>query len=65
MEEGRSASKMLTGKYTGKRHLGRPRQRWDDNIKNESIREIGLIQLVVGIIGELLRIELSLNLQVP
>ena len=27
MEEGRSAFKILTGKPTGKRHLGRPRRR--------------------------------------
>ena len=33
MEEGRSAFKMLTGKPTGKRSLGRPRRRWEDNIK--------------------------------
>ena len=33
MEEGRSAFKMLTGKPTGKRPLGRPRRRWEDNIK--------------------------------
>ena len=26
-------SKFLTGKPTGKVHLGRPRRRWDDNIK--------------------------------
>ena len=33
MEEGRSAFKMLTGKPTGKRPLGRPRRRWEDNIR--------------------------------
>ena len=33
MEEGRSAFKVLTGKCTGKRPLGRPRRRWEDNIK--------------------------------
>ena len=33
MEEGRSAFKMLTGKSTGKRPLGRPRLRWEDNIR--------------------------------
>ena len=33
MEEGRSAFKILTGKHTGKRPLGRPRRRWEDNIK--------------------------------
>ena len=30
MEESRSAFKMLTGKPTGKRPLGRPRRRWED-----------------------------------
>ena len=33
MEEGRSAFKILTGKPTGKRSLGRPRHRWEDNIR--------------------------------
>ena len=33
MEEGRSAFKILTGRPTGKRPLGRSRQRWEDNIK--------------------------------
>ena len=33
MEEGRNAFKCLTGKSTGKRPLGRPRRRWEDNIR--------------------------------
>ena len=33
MEEGRSAFKILTGISTGKRPLGRPRLRWEDNIR--------------------------------
>ena len=33
MEEGRSTFKILTGKPNGKRPLGRPRRRWEDNIK--------------------------------
>ena len=33
MEEGRSVHKVLVGKPEGKRPLGRPRRRWDDNIK--------------------------------
>ena len=34
MEEGRSRPtfKIVTGKPTGKRPLGRPRRRWEDNI---------------------------------
>ena len=33
MEEGKSAFKILTGKRTGKKHSGRPRHRWEDNIR--------------------------------
>ena len=33
IEEGRSAFKILTGKPTGKRPLGRPRRRWENNIR--------------------------------
>ena len=53
MEEGRSAFKILTGKPTGKRPLGRPRRRWEDNIRM-NLEEIGieLILLRIGIIGE-------------
>ena len=45
-EEGRSAFKILTGKPTGRRPLGRPRRRWEDNIRmdlEEIMRVIGLI----------------------
>ena len=30
IEEGRSAFKILTGKLTGKRPVGRPSRRWED-----------------------------------
>ena len=30
---GRSAFKILTGKPTGRRPLGRPKRRWEDNIR--------------------------------
>ena len=33
MEEGRGVQKVLVGKREGKRPLGRPRRRWEDNIK--------------------------------
>ena len=57
MEEGRSAFKILTGKPTGKRPLGRPKRRWEDNIRmyHEEIginERIGLIGLRKGIIVE-------------
>ena len=41
IEEGRSAFKILTGKPTGKRPLGRPRHRWEDNIRMDLV-EIGI-----------------------
>ena len=33
MEEGRSAFIILTGIPTGKRPLGRPRCRWEENVR--------------------------------
>ena len=33
MEEGRNAFKILTGTPTGKRHLRRPKRRWEVNIR--------------------------------
>ena len=33
MEEDRSSFKMLTVTSAGKRHLGRPRRRWEDHIR--------------------------------
>ena len=38
MEEG---FKILTGKPTGKRPMGRPRRRWEDNIRMD-LEEIGI-----------------------
>jgi hypothetical protein len=32
MGEGRSVHRVLVGKSEGKRPLGKPRRRWDDNI---------------------------------
>ena len=57
MEEGRSAFKILTGKPTGNRRLGRPRGRLEDNIRMNlkewvSVQGIGLIRRKIGIIGE-------------
>ena len=36
-----SAFKILTGKPTGKRPMGRPRRRWEDNIRM-NLEEIGI-----------------------
>ena len=41
LEEGRSAFKILTGKYTGKRPLGRHRRRREDNIRMD-LEEVGI-----------------------
>ena len=40
MEEDRNVFKILTGKPTGKRLLGRPRRRWEDNIRMD-LEEMG------------------------
>ena len=39
--EGGSAFKILTGKPTGNRPLGRPWRRWEDNIRMD-LEEIGI-----------------------
>jgi hypothetical protein len=41
MREGRGVYRALFGRPEGKRPLGRPRRRWDDNIKVD-LREIGI-----------------------
>jgi len=40
MGEGRDVHRVLVGKPEGKRILGRPRRRWEDNIKMD-LREVG------------------------
>ena len=40
MEQSRNAYRVLVAKPEGKRPLGRPRRRWDDNIKMD-LREVG------------------------
>ena len=42
MVEGKSAFRIVTGKITGKRPLGRPRRRWEDNIRID-LEKIGII----------------------
>ena len=41
IKEGRSALKILAGKPSGKIPLGRPRRRWEDNIRID-LEEIGI-----------------------
>ena len=40
MEEERGVHKVLVGKPEGKRPLGRPRRRWEDNIRMD-LEEVG------------------------
>ena len=40
MEEGRGVHKVLVGKPEGKGPLGRPRRRWEDNIKMD-LEDVG------------------------
>ena len=40
MGEGRGVHRVLVGKPEGKRPLGKPRHRWDDNIKMD-LQEVG------------------------
>ena len=41
MGEGRGVHRVLVGKLEGKRPLGRPRRRWENNIKMY-LREVGV-----------------------
>jgi hypothetical protein len=40
MGEGRGAYQILVGRPEGRRQFGRPRRRWEDNIKTD-LREVG------------------------
>jgi len=40
MGERKCVSRVLVGKHEGKRPLGRPRRRWEDNIKMD-LQEVG------------------------
>ena len=69
MEEGRSAFKILIGKPTGKRPLGRPRHRWKDNIRMD-LEEIGInasnwVDSAQGRNYWRALVNAALNLQVP
>jgi hypothetical protein len=41
MGEGRSVYRVLVGRPEGKKPVGRPRYRWEDNIKTD-LREMGI-----------------------
>jgi len=40
MGEGRGVHRVLMGKFEGKRPLGKPRRRWENNIKMD-LQEVG------------------------
>ena len=68
MEEGRSAFKILTGTSTGKRLLGRPRRKWEDNIRMD-LEEIGINMDLVDLTQDRnfwrAFVNVALNLRVP
>jgi hypothetical protein len=37
MDNSRIPKKVLDGKFHGRRHVGRPRLRWEDNIRRDSL----------------------------
>jgi hypothetical protein len=53
MRERRGACTVLVGKPEGKKSLGRPKCRREDNIKMD-LREVGLIWLRIGMGGILI-----------
>ena len=69
MEEDRSAFKILTGKPTGKRLLGRPRLRWEVNItmnlKEIVISTINWVYLAQNRDHWRTLVNAALNLRVP
>ena len=42
MEQSRNAYRVLVGKFEAKRPLGKPRRRWESNIKLD-LREVGCV----------------------
>ena len=69
MEEDRSAFKILTGTPAGKRPFGRPRRRWEDNIRMD-LKEIyvntrKLVNLAQDRDYWRALVNLALNLRVP
>jgi hypothetical protein len=69
MGEGRGVYRVLVGRPEGKSPLGRPRRRWEDNIKLD-LREIGFdganwIQLAQDIVQWQTFVNTVMNLRVP
>ena len=69
MKESRSTFKILSGKPTQKRSLGRPKRRWEDNIRM-NLKEMGInTRNWVGSTQDRdywrALVNVALNLQVP
>jgi hypothetical protein len=69
MGEGRCVYRVLVGKLGGERPLGRPRHRWENNIKLD-LREIGIngvnwIWLAQDRVQWQAFVNMVMNLQVP
>jgi hypothetical protein len=69
MGEGRGVYRVLVGRPEGKRQLGRPRRRWEDNIKLD-LREIGIdranwIRLAQDRVQWRSFVNMVMNLRVP
>jgi hypothetical protein len=67
--EGTGVYRVLVGRPEGKRPLGRPKRRWEDNIKLD-FREIGIdgvnwIRLAQGRVQWRAFVNTLMNLQVP
>jgi hypothetical protein len=67
--EGRGIYRILVGKPEGRRPLGRPRHRWEDNIKMD-LQEVGCggmdwIELVQGRDRRRAIVNAVMNLRVP
>jgi hypothetical protein len=67
--EERSVYRVLVGRSEGKRPLGRPRRRWEDNIKMD-LRETGIdgenwIQLAQDRVQWRAFVNMVMNIRVP
>jgi hypothetical protein len=69
MGEGKDVNRILVGRPEGKRPLGRPRRRWEDNIKMD-LRKRGVdganwIRLAQGRVQWWAFVNTVMNLRVP